>query len=634
LYNNQMILDAKTKKSLLGLGRSTGFVINQSRVETDLGKCAYIWDGATSNKYHRGCGMGAPADCDNEHSAFHNICPSTGKLCTAEDGEVKNNLCEPYGGTHPIPANEVGEPQCAFPGPAMSYVGQTDFKPSESHLRDMAKARLKYNEGSDDKGPHIEKWNEIVVDETLMLPDIWQDPALIIPAFIYTKSGLPLSKQMAKQMRDEFCKHNKVSPIPLVEVDDTVFRPDGPFTLPSDDSSAAPVTPTQPTPAPTPAQQGGDSDSEKPSVDWQPEAAPTGAVEMVPATWTRSWKVWARSEPMTQAEAVEYLNKLYTGWDENDDSTPLGVTISMAAQVDTFYGNIFCSTHENPKGDTKCWNGGADCRLSASLYNNKMILDAKTGKSLLGLGRSTGFVIDQTRVETDFGKCAFLWDGATNNKYNRGCGDGAPTNDCDNTASAFHNICPSTKKVCTSADDEVKRGLCKPYGGLFNIPEIEVGRPACAFPGPALNYFGQKDFTPGQSALRDMAKSRVQYSNGTDDKGPNVEKWNEIVVDEKLMLPEIWEDPAKIIPAFIYTKSGLPLSYTNAEKMRDEFCAENHVNPIPLVEVDDTEYRAEGPFTLPSVEQSFVEVTSSHQVRATREKRHRSRYSRMNKRLN
>merc|ERR1712046_569702 len=100
---------------------------------------------------------------------------------------------------------------------------------------------VKFNNGSDRFGPTIEKWNEVVIDETLMLPEIWNDPALVIPAFVYAKSKMPISKDDARRMRDEFCAFNKVASIPLVEIDDTQYRADGPFTLPSDESQTSTV---------------------------------------------------------------------------------------------------------------------------------------------------------------------------------------------------------------------------------------------------------------------------------------------------------------------------------------------------------------------------------------------------------
>lgn len=321
-------------------------------------------------------------------------------------------------------------------------------------------------------------------------------------------------------------------------------------------------------------------------------------------TSTTTTSTHKRSAPLSAARAAEYLNGLYLGFNETDDSSPLGVTISMAAQVDTFYGNIFCSSFANPHNATGCYEGQAECRMSASLYSHAWDIDKTTHKTLLGLGRAVGYVFNQTMVETTWGKCSFIWDGASGNRYNRGCGDGAPGTKCDNVtkASAFYNICPSTNKTCTASDDEVKRALCSQYGGVHPIPPTHGGHAQCVFPGPALNYHQQDEYKPGENKLRDMAKARIKYNSGSDKEGPNIEKWNEIVLDEYLLLPDIWYDPARAIPAFVYTKSQLPISKRNAEAMRDEFCTVNGVEKIPVVEIDDTVYRPEGPFQPPEEE--------------------------------
>merc|ERR1719328_605296 len=116
----------------------------------------------------------------------------------------------------------------------------------------------------------------------------------------------------------------------------------------------------------------------------------------------------------------------------------------------------------NPKRNTTCSNGMADCRMSASLINHKMMLSSTTGKISIGLSRSTGYIFNQTLVESTLARCAYIWDGATNNRYNIGCGDGCPGNDCSKgSMSAFFNICPSTGKTCTADDNEVKRAFCK-----------------------------------------------------------------------------------------------------------------------------------------------------------------------------
>merc|ERR1719183_1748371 len=119
---------------------------------------------------------------------------------------------------------------------------------------------------------------------------------------------------------------------------------------------------------------------------------------------------------------VDHLNEAFMCFDEADYKSKLGVVITMVSNPTTFYGNIFCSVLPNPKGNTSCFNGQADCRLSVSLMNHKMMINQATGTVTVGLDRGVGYVLNEEMVENSWGKCSYVWDGATNNKYNLGCG--------------------------------------------------------------------------------------------------------------------------------------------------------------------------------------------------------------------
>mmetsp|Transcript_55811 Transcript_55811/g.133020 ORF Transcript_55811/g.133020 Transcript_55811/m.133020 type:complete len:370 (+) Transcript_55811:101-1210(+) len=329
-----------------------------------------------------------------------------------------------------------------------------------------------------------------------------------------------------------------------------------------------------------------------------------------PRTTTTTTTLHPRTPPMSGPEVAKLLNELYMGFDASNDTSPLGVSISMAGAPHNFFANIFCSTFENPNGKTGCFNGGADCRLSASLYNHKMILDHKTKVTKAGMDRYVGFVINQSKVEESLAKCSFVWDGASGNRYNRGCGLGAPGTNCSLPGTAYDNICPSTKKTCTATDTEVTNSYCQPIpGGLHPIPPTHQGEPQCLFPGPAINYHGQDDYEPSKESLqylRQMVKARVERNDGHDPEGPNIEKWNEIVIDELLFLPELWYDPALMIPAFVYPKSKATEARSVAQSMVDSFSKDLQVPPIPLLMIDDTQLRPEGPFVADPVELETV----------------------------
>jgi hypothetical protein len=220
----------------------------------------------------------------------------------------------------------------------------------------------------------------------------------------------------------------------------------------------------------------------------------------------------------TAKEAATLLNALYMGFDENDDNSAVGVSISMLGHFNDFSQNLFCA----PLMGTKCYKGEADCRMSATLYNHKVVLQAdKPNRIKLGLDRPVGIVIDQTKVETKFGKCAYVFDGATFAGYNSGCGDGAGSQDCASGKTAFDNVCPSTGKICTADDVEVHRKMCKPDGPAA-VPSKGTDS-TCYFSLPALDW----PRASKANHLRDMVKARAARQDG-----PLIEQWNEVVIDE------------------------------------------------------------------------------------------------------
>lgn len=287
------------------------------------------------------------------------------------------------------------------------------------------------------------------------------------------------------------------------------------------------------------------------------------------------------------------------GFDENDDKSALGVTASMLNNYQDFNENLFCA----PLMGTKCYKGQADCRMSATLYNHKIVLQADLPNRIkLGLGRPVGIVLDQTKVETRFGKCAYIFDGADFNGYNSGCGDGAP-GQCGSGKSAFDNICPSTNKICTADDVEVHRKMCKP-DGPGAVPSTGSDW-QCYFSLPALDW--PRAGRPNH--LRDMAKARAARQVGSDSHGPLIEEWNEVVIDDHLMIPDLRKDPASVITAFIYKKSH-PFGKAWVTAMRVKFSKEYKidVDKIPIVGVDDTiDFTTQGgPFFAPEELSSLV----------------------------
>mmetsp|Transcript_62103 Transcript_62103/g.108695 ORF Transcript_62103/g.108695 Transcript_62103/m.108695 type:complete len:381 (+) Transcript_62103:46-1188(+) len=301
-----------------------------------------------------------------------------------------------------------------------------------------------------------------------------------------------------------------------------------------------------------------------------------------------------RTPGMKGPDAMDYFNRMYMGFNETNDTSPLGITLTMIAEEGSFWKNIYCSKFDNPLGNTGCWSGLTDCRLSASLYNHKMLISNSTRAINLGMSRKIGIIVNQTLTETYFGKCSYIWDGASGRRLNGGCGLGAPTDNCSDTSAAFYDLCKQSTGIqhtCSVKDPEVYTTLCEGYmGGQTPIPECHSCGPQCLFPGPALNYSRQAGWEPGTNNLRDMAKARMQRQNGTDKDPQNtskIEEWNEIVIDETLLVPQIWLDPAVAIPAIVYVRTAPAASKADAYKVRDELCETMGLKEkIPVLAVD------------------------------------------------
>lgn len=309
---------------------------------------------------------------------------------------------------------------------------------------------------------------------------------------------------------------------------------------------------------------------------------------------------------------------MYMAFDESNDSTALGVTISYVGQTGSFDDNFFCEGYT----DTTCYQGQADCRLSAAILNHKVMVRQTNTDGVIGtvvqplMSRAIGYVFNQTLVENYFGKCTYLYDGAAQLKLNQGCGAVAPLPaDCDNEHSAFHNMCTSdggaTYHHCIATDPEVVSQKCAPYGEV--TPPTHPGDVTCFYEMPALivPHEDPKSFSPsGTNHLRDALKQRVEGDLVTN----QAMEWNEVIIDNRLFLPQLNYDPTHTITAFFYV-IGSSMSDEAAQhlatSMRDQFqetYGVKGVGDIPVVELDARNDFATsgGPFKLPSASRVVV----------------------------
>jgi len=328
-------------------------------------------------------------------------------------------------------------------------------------------------------------------------------------------------------------------------------------------------------------------------------AASVGAARGITAGWSAE-------------EAVQELNSLYMAFNESDDSTALGVSITFPGQMASLESNLFCSGYTN----SVCFSGTNDCRMSTAHINHKVMVQKQGDgwKVQPLMGRGVGIVFNHTLTENYFGKCTYLYDGASSFNVNVGCGGSAPVpQTCENPNSAFYNMCTddggNTYHHCTATDPEVTNKKCKGESGNETygtvIPPRFKNDETCFYEMPALivPHDDPSSFTPSSTNhLRDAMKQRVLGDSTTG----QTQEWNEVIIDEKLLIPQIQSDPTHTILAFVYLNGAWMWDQEAkrlATNMRNRF-QETYgvVGEIPLLELDAMNEFTEtgGPFKLPS----------------------------------
>jgi hypothetical protein len=313
---------------------------------------------------------------------------------------------------------------------------------------------------------------------------------------------------------------------------------------------------------------------------------------------------------------VDELNALYTAFDEDDPTSGNGVTIRM---TDDF--TMWCGTG--------CDNGQADCRVSASVYNHKIMLNHETRNVAVTMSRDAGIVFNQTAVETVFGKCSYMYDGATFHRVNRGCGcdsdvpycgnHGSPWNneDCDWAGnprtwnqpvpgSCHPNTATSPDVVQCRYDVNQKHPI--PDGGLSQLSTTAI-QPF--WPGVALNGTEGKV----EDQLRGMLLSRIenQAAIPTEDVHEahlryKQEYWNEIILDAEVLTNALNADPRAAVAAFIYVRGHGP-GRDKANRMSQKAVQDYGGPPIPVIELDPgVDAVCNGPFRVPDEDLTSVVV--------------------------
>jgi len=261
------------------------------------------------------------------------------------------------------------------------------------------------------------------------------------------------------------------------------------------------------------------------------------------------------------------MNGLWFGFDENDDRSPLGVHIQMAHSW-----HYYC--------DEGCFNGFADCRLSASLYNHKVMVNNETGAIQLTMKRPAGIALNQWRMENEWRKCSYMWDGASFNRYNGACGCAGESNDCDHPKSAYGNDCAG-RPCGPDSGRGFDRCLCD-----TKLITSSLHPRQCIWKGTAINPNGNN---PKSDQTREMLKERLKHQHLHErprhDEN-NMAYWNEIVVDVKQWARVLKEAPEDVVLAFVYRLDS-NTGKRQAVKMRQTFVSMYNPKVIPpLVAID------------------------------------------------
>jgi hypothetical protein len=253
-----------------------------------------------------------------------------------------------------------------------------------------------------------------------------------------------------------------------------------------------------------------------------------------------------------------------------------------------------------------CKNGMAKDRVSGSILNHKVMIKVNPDGSVhyvpsLGGTLNAGYVFNHTAVFGWLGKCTFIWDGASNNRYNYGCGGvNLGLGSCDNKCSAYYNVCPVNGQCNPDA------GQCKPDDAAVLRDWVghrtEAGCPtttegnACYFKGPSFdgpvwdypngpperNWWTNVNVNADET--RRMLEVRIERQKL---EGPShndrTAQWNEIVLDGAMLAEELERDPAALVPAVFWHSGGR----SKAEKFAADFCKRFNVEPcIPILHFD------------------------------------------------
>jgi hypothetical protein len=293
--------------------------------------------------------------------------------------------------------------------------------------------------------------------------------------------------------------------------------------------------------------------------------------------------------PLTGQQLAELLNEEFHSYNPSNASSGIGIFLRFAENAEIFCGG-------------KCFEGKPDCKVSGSILNDKQMMNEKTGNVAVNFGVPTAWYINTTKIRTKLGKCSYAYDGGTDGKYNGGCGCHSPSASCDDPTCAYKNMCDG--QTCTNMSTCVTSYWCK--NKMDKRPTSWEEGTNCYWKGPAW-YPGANapDETHGMLDWRVTHQSKT--GQGDKQHQDNHMNWNEMVLDGKLLLEEMREDPAATLPTIVYITSVNPGAVNTAKNMAQQFTAKYPSSvrkSIPLIKLDtnvDASKKDSKPFVFENV---------------------------------
>lgn len=271
------------------------------------------------------------------------------------------------------------------------------------------------------------------------------------------------------------------------------------------------------------------------------------------------------------------LNALYFGFQPEQTKKMFGVTIRWVEVPHIADGKWFYCKQG-------CMNGGSDCRVSASLFSNKMMTRSDGNASYVHdtFGTPIGVIFDQELVETTLAKCYYTYDAGTDARYNQGCGCPMFMNhsNCSDPQSAYQNIDNKTGKQMSAASVDVADCHC-------GTGKRDIGEPKKSTDGQC--YWKGPSFVEEHvvNELPQMMNQRIKDQSSEGAGTRETVYWNEVVMDGMLVNKHL----AKAVKAIVWMKSSTdipdPRAYNAAQDMATWFGKKVGKAP-PVVAIDTT----------------------------------------------